>query len=241
MNAIQLNITKHRSFSFVVLGAVIGLAFSAFFQTHAGSDPAASGPLFRLSADYETFGNPSEVFTNVAPLPGGAGGKVIYDKLVVVPADVNTLYVTISAVGDGHGGARLELACLVDGLPCNAGGNPIGDSPTGWLTALRHKDYNDNYAITNLFSGDGSGGAGDLHDNTVYYTWCMRVSEPGARHDVQVKLGSKTPIGERGGNVFLEAIHFFIDASFIEGEDQCSRVFPPQNPSGPGQGLQNGG
>jgi hypothetical protein len=234
-----------RSGAFLVL-VLSGLFTAAFFLFPRGAGAGSSDPgsaLLRLAANFETFGSPDEVTTTLPPAAGATGGIAIYDKTVSVPPGMSTLYVTISAVGDEHGGARLELACLVDTSPCNPGGNPVGDAPPGWLTAMRHKDYNDNYAPgTTPFGGDGGGGAGDQHDNSISYTWCAPLpSAHSGLHTVEVRLASQTPAGETGGNVFLEAIHFFVDGSTPQPGDRCTSVAPRADATAGGQTLTNGG
>lgn len=118
------------------------------------------------------------------------------------------------------------LACLVDGVACNPGPDPVGGAPNGWFTALRFKDYNNN-ALPIPFGGDGGGGAGDLHDNNITYTWCTPFETKPGTHNVQVKLASSPGPGDsqvQANNVvFLEAVHFYIDGARIAGTNRCTR------------------
>jgi hypothetical protein len=160
----------------------------------------------------------SEIATNLPPAPGGNGGLVIYNKNFFTANDINTIYVTISATGDDHNGARLQLACLFDNNPCDPDSHEnAGHAPKGWFTALRHKNYNSNYLGAD-FGGDGGGGAGDLHDNVVHYTWCTPFKGPAGTHNVQIKLASSPGTGEAPTPfdfVFLEAVYVYVDGSRV--------------------------
>lgn len=202
---------------------VLGLATFALLA--AASDVVAqnSGYIRRFAANTRTFGTPAEIFTNLPPLPAAQGGLVIYDKSFFTADDINVLYVTISATGDGHFGARSQFACLLDDVACNPGPNPVGGSPTGWVTLLRHRNYNTDYTGPG-FAGDGGGGAGDLHDNGIHYTWCTRIEGAGV-HNVKVKMAS-SPADGVVADVFIEAVHFYIDGSRIGGPDRCTDTTP---------------
>lgn len=186
-----------------------------------------TGFVRRYAANFTAWGNPPEISTTLPPGPNATGGLIIYNKNFFVADDINTLYVTISATGDAHFGARLQLACTVDGRACNPGPNPVGaPGTTGWFTALRMKDYNNNYLGVPFF-GDGGGGAGDVHDNNITYTWCTPFETKAGTHNVQVKLASSPGPGDplsMGAPVFLEAVHFFIDGARVASEnDRCTR------------------
>jgi hypothetical protein len=186
-----------------------------------------TGHVRRYAANFTAFG--FEISTTLPPsgTPPASGGLIIYNKNFFVADDINTLYVTISATGDDHNGARLMLACKVDGNACQPGaGNPAGGAPNGWHTALRMKDYNNNY-LGVPFGGDGGGGAGDVHDNHVMYTWCTPFETKPGSHNVQVKLASSPGPGDPlsfGAPVFLEAVHFYIDGARVaNADDRCTR------------------
>lgn len=193
----------------------------------AASNNGNTGYLRRYAANFTAYGTPPEIATNVAPAPGGQGGTVIYNKNFFVADDINTLYVTISATGDTHGGARLQLACLVDGRPCNPGPSTVGGAPPGWFTAKRFDNYNDNYVGTG-FGGDGGGGAGDVHDNSIHKTWCTPFETKAGTHNVQIKMASNAAPGDPGSVgqfVFLEAVDFTIDGARVaEEEDRCTEA-----------------
>lgn len=183
-----------------------------------------TGYVRRYAANFTAFG--FELVSTTPPLEGAEGGDIIYNKNFFVADDINTLYVTISATGDDHFGARLMLACKVDGRPCQPGaGDPAGGAPAGWFTALRYKNYNNN-GLPVQSAGDGGGGAGDMHDNTVKYTWCTPFETKAGSHNVQVKLASSGVFndpGSEGAPVFLEAVHFFIDGARVAAEkDRCT-------------------
>src|SRR5215471_12546171 len=110
----------------------------------------------------------------------GTGGIRVYSKSIFVPAlsGGQTLYVTLSAVGDAHGGQTNFLSCNVDapsGVPtaasqvCNPTPTATGvdEAPPGWLTLAHHFDYDISEYVTNArivsgctpaTCGDGSGG-----------------------------------------------------------------------------------
>jgi hypothetical protein len=198
-----------------------------WFVSVAFQGQARSQELMRLAANFNAFG--FEIATS-APIPGVA----IYSQTVVVPPGVNVLYVTMSTTGDGHGGARHTFTCRT-GTPtpstfCQPGpGDPSGGSPAGWLTLQRHRDYNTDYVhIPNVpvFFGDGGGGAGDLHDNSIHYTWCTPVpfSPTPAPLAVELRLASipemSPPFDGIEPIVFIEGLHVFVDASFVANPAQ---------------------
>ena len=213
----------------VALSGLMTLVLWLFTPAFAGatSSNGNSGYVRRYAANFATYGGPPEIATNLPPAADGLGGLVIYNKNFFVADDINTLYVTISATGDQHFGARLELSCRVDGRPCNPGPNPVGGSPTGWITMGRHDDYNDNYVGAG-YGGDGGGGAGDLHDNTIMKTWCTPFETKAGTHNVQVRLAKGDVLGDPGSAspeavVFLEGVDFMIDGARIaDANNACT-------------------
>lgn len=172
----------------------------------------------------------AEIATTILPAPGGAGGMVFYNKNFFTANDIDTIYVTISAAGDDHNGARLMLSCSLDGNPCDPSSHEnAGGAPSGWFTAMRHKNYNNNYA--GFFGGDGGGGGGDLHDNIVHYTWCTPFNGPAGSHNVQLKLASSPGPGDPGASfldvVFLEAVYVFVDGSRVANPNASCPVKTP--------------
>src|SRR6266851_6852634 len=104
--------------------------------------------LQRLSAQTKNFHGTetasTTAATGTAAVPG-TGGVLVYSKAVFVPfsSGPQTLYVTLSAIGDDHGGQPNFMSCNVDdtagGIPadmCNptptSGG--VDTAPPGWLT-----------------------------------------------------------------------------------------------------------
>ncbi len=211
----------------LVSGLISTLLVWLLFPMNAGAQGGGnSGYIRRYAANFTTWGTPSEIFTTLAPSgsPPATGGLIIYNRNFFTAADINTLYVTISATGDAHNGARLMLACQVDDVACNAGANPVGGSPAGWFTAVRLKNYNNN-GLSPTFSGDGGGGAGDLHDNNITYTWCTPFNATPGSHNVKVRLASAPGPGDPpspgGDTVFLEAVHFYVDGSRVADADKA--------------------
>jgi hypothetical protein len=207
----------------IVASFVTSLVWIPTFAGAQGGSQGNSGYVRRYAANFTAYG--FEISTNVAPAPNGQGGTVIYNKNFFVADDINTLYVTVSSTGDTHGGARLQLSCLVDGDPCNPGANPVGGAPTGWFTAKRFDNYNDNYVGTG-FAGDGGGGAGDVHDNSIHKQWCTPFETKAGTHNVQVRMASSPAPGDPGSVgqlVFMEAVDFTIDGARIaDADDRCS-------------------
>jgi hypothetical protein len=171
--------------------------------------PSANGqsPIKRFSAEFKNFDN-TETTTALA-VPGIA----VYDKTITVGSDTNTLYVTISAVGDTHLGNGEFLSCNIDGVFCNPGAGLSAGAPAGWITVSKHFNYDNVTYNGGLSAGDGGGGTGDQHDNAIYYTWCAPVT-PGV-HTVEIRQASSLTGGGAGNNnnVFFEAAHFYIDGS----------------------------
>jgi len=194
----------------------ISALITLFLPTFARAQD--SGYVRRYAAHFAAFG--SELSTTLPPAAGGAGGAVIYNKNFFTAGDINTLYVTISATGDVHLGARLMISCLVDGSPCNPnpGTATINGAPAGWVDVKRFANYNLYFA--GFYIGDGGGGAGDVHDNAIHYTWCTPFDAKPGSHNVQVKMASASSpdTGSAGARVFLEQVHFYIDGSRVASD-----------------------
>jgi hypothetical protein len=150
------------------------------------------GVVHRLAANFNFGGEQS---TTAAPGALGTGGIVIYDKTVSVPDDVNVLFVTISTTGDVHGNAQADFACLVDGVPCNAGDSGAQGAPTGWITLQKNE--------------------ADEHDNS----WCKKLARDGGVHHIQLKLAKGG-----GSEVFIERSHFYVDGAEMEGANACTGI-----------------
>ena len=128
-------------------------------------------------------------------------GIAIYQKIVNVPDGCDTLYVTISAVADELDSA-LWLTCKVDFVFCN-GGAPYATDTPGWISVQYIP--------------------GEFEDNSIYYTWCTAIT-PGT-HDVEIRMAS----GTQDLYVYLEAAHYYVDASFTGGG--CVQAAPPEDPA----------
>jgi hypothetical protein len=195
---------------------------------------AQGGPILRLAADFKNFDG-TESFTAVGVDPvAGTDGVPVFQKTIFVPAGTNVLYVTVSTTGDTHDGAALWLSCRVNGAACNPGFGGAGGTPGGWVNLNKHKNW---IGLTGVLNGDGGGGGGDAHDNSIHYTWCTKFAG-GAPARVEVRLASSGSTDETSGfagppNVFFEAAHFFIDASRITGNNACTQA-PPVEDRPPG-------
>ncbi len=148
----------------------------------AAETARAQSPLRRFSAEFLNFDG-SESATNSA-----VPGIPVYDKTLVTPADVNTLYITISTTGDVHHGNAAWFNCNVDGVNCNSGFGGAAGAPAGWIALKKHFNYDSVTYNGGLSTGDGSGGTGDMHDNSIYYTWCTPISS--GTHTVEIRLAS---------------------------------------------------
>ena len=201
---------KNRWFFLVPVIAAASLAVAALSEAQF---------LQRLTADFKNF-NRTETATAVsAEADGDPDGVNLFTKTVFVPPNVNTLYVTISATGDTHNGAAIWLSCRVDGVFCNPGTGGAGQAPPGWIALQKHLNYGLGFA------GDGGGGDGDAHDNSLYYTWCMPVKESGPKQ-IAIKMASsgidnESPDQRTRPTVFIEAAHFYVDANQIFSANRC--------------------
>ena len=224
----------------VSLGLAVLVALAVLVPVDLQAQGMANA-LKRVVADHLTFctpelEDPCEIWTSEPPSgdPPGSGGLTIYEKTMFIDASHNTAYVTISATGDTHRGSRSEFTAAINGVVCNPGGNPVGGSPPGWVTLQRHADYNV-YGLAPGYGGEGGGGAGDVHDNSIYYTWCCKLPRPPA--DATGRLITATvgmasgPSPETGLSeiVFIEGVHFYVDVNKIKEENQCSDFDKPAN------------
>jgi len=225
------------------IASSLAVVFVAFFLLAVLVPSAeAQGYIRRYAANFRAWGAPDVVeisTTTVAALAGppGAGGVVIYDKSFATSDDVNVIYVTISTTGDTHAGAKTQFAALLDGASCNRGSIPVGAGAPGWITLQRHQNYNLNGLVPG-FVGDGAGGAGDMHDNSIHYTWCCRAEPLEGLRNVKVKMASSCSFlggcGPAGTEtrVFIEGAHFYIDGSNVKSADRCVVDTTPLPPFG---------
>jgi len=216
--------------------------------------------LQRLSAQFLRFDGSETSSTTAATgtlaVPG-TGGILAYTSGVFVPfaSGPQTLYVTLSAVGDDHGGQPNYISCNVDagapgGVPtaasqvCEAStATGVDTAPPGWITMAHHFDYNISQYVdaANVFSGctpascgNGGGGLGDEHDNAYYYTWCKPIFT--GTHIINLRMGNKTGIKRSrfGENttVFFEKATVYIDVSDAPPFGPCTRAFIPPGSTG---------
>jgi hypothetical protein len=188
---------------------------------------AYAGYLRQFSAQYLNFDG-SEQSTTLAP---STGGQTIYHGTVMVPADVDTLEVTISATGDLlHGGVPVTnsiwLNCQVDGNDCNGGKNSAGNSVAGWVPVLSLTAPAQVPEPTPTPTTPAT-----ATDNSIHYSWCMPIKpKKGAGdhlvHDVELKMAS----GDGIDAVQIEQIHVFVDGAKIAGQNKlnaCSEATVP--------------
>jgi hypothetical protein len=207
----------------------------------AQADEVKGGGYRRLAANTTGFVPGTEIVVlDPATGPPANSGTLIYSKTVLVPDDINVLFITISATGDVGGGAQMLLACLVDKISCVQTKNPVpGVAFAGWVIVQRFKDYNLNYQQSGVpFNGDcsiGLCGAGNLHENSVNYTWCVKIKKQedhGDIHNVMIKMASQPVPGEAVNGVqfaSIVAVHFYIDGAKLPKKDACTTdtSFPP--------------
>jgi hypothetical protein len=177
-----------------------------------------AGPLIRLAAEFDYFGETAGKSTLVPPdgTAAGAGGIPIYRKTVTVPKGANTLYVTLSAAGQTQEDATACFAAnLLDvgagtSVPFNAGqtgANCFGPQP-GWVALLKQPCAGVAYAD------------GNCQDNSISYQWCTAVT-PGVIRDVEIRMAT----GVENKEVFIETAHFYVDAASVPGG--CVQATPP--------------
>jgi len=194
---------------FTILFALVTVAFLVLTQTQAGV-------VRRVAADFRNFGGVAdESFTDA-----GVPGISIWTETVIVKPGEKVMYITLSATGDTHGGAAAWFSCNVDpdaGGPlaaafCNPGSGGAAGAPGGWIAL--NKMPAPSSGGCNAGVGDGGGGAGDCHDNRVYYTWCTVIKPPpngSASQTVQLRMATSVPDVTAAHRVFIEAAHFYID------------------------------
>jgi|SRR5579864_4113256 len=135
---------------------------------------ASAQNLIRKSAEFRNFdfseSSTTAVATGATTATAGGGGASIYTKVIAADVGENILYITISAIGDTHGGAASWFACSVDGVACNSGKGGADAAPFGWISLNKLPA-----ATTSSNCNDGGGGTGDCHDNSVTYQWCAVI------------------------------------------------------------------
>ena len=134
-----------------------------------------------------------------------------------------------------HGGAASWFSCrIIDAaggasLCLTPGGGGAAGAPFGWSSKNKHHNYNTSYTRPDgvvTSSGDGGGGTGDIHDNSLSHQWCAKVKR-GRLLTVELRMAtSDTP-----NAVFIENTNYYIDAS--NGRNLCTRVAG----GGPGGGV----
>lgn len=172
---------------------------------------ALAGTLRRLAAEFRNFdltADPPETLDSIGP---AAGGTSLYTRVVSLKAGEKILFITVTAPGDTHGGARLLIGCFVDGPPfdattaCNPGTAGASAKPPGWVVLQKMPAAISGSSNCN----EGGGGAADCHDNGIAYTWCKVVKDK-STHTVDLRLGVDGP-GFPPGIAFVENAHFYID------------------------------
>ncbi len=173
---------------------------------------------FRLLSARRLDG-PFEISTTAAPAAGGLGGLLIFNENVAKPGGHNVIVITLSGTGDSHSGrfpgAQMDLGCRVTvGRTislCNEPFNPqvTPNTPSGWVSVQRYRIN----PYPGSFGGDGSGGAGDWHDNNINQTWCEHVATREATVNVQLRLASNPVFGS--GVVFLDNVKTYIESARV--------------------------
>jgi hypothetical protein len=190
----------------------------------------ADGPIFRHAADFFKFNGTEFLTATTATAQSPPGGALFYRKRIVVQSTPpsNTLYVSIYAKSDQHGGAALWLSCLVNGVFCRPSAASFFEgTPPSWI-ALQKLPRTPGDPTLNC--NNGGGGSADCHDNGVAYEWCVPV-----RPDSIVTVDLRMATSIAGRNVFLEGGHVYIDSSQITQPNRC--VEAPPVASAPGSAL----
>lgn len=188
---------------------------------------ANAGDLYRIASDFAKFDG-SEFSTSVVGVgvPPAGGGVVIYSKAVIVPPNTTSLYLTVSTTGDTHQGSAHWFACTIDGVSCRTNPGGVDTAPSGWISLLKLPVATGGASNCS----DGGGGAGDCHDNNIYYTWCVRTvpSNLTAIRTLRVKMATSVT----GKTVFAEKAHFYVDAN-VGPVGECAQAPLPAAPRGP--------
>lgn len=176
---------RYRKIEIVLMAIALPLLLAGAIAGIAQADKGGVSSLHRLVADFQnntSVGGTGEIFTTATPLPAGMGGTVTYTKSVTIPD--NTVFITFSGQADAHfGSALLMSASVTDSTgavtvcePLAGQTGPGGGGThlqTGWYTLLHLPDA----GLANVANcNDGSGGAADCHDNTVYFSCCAQVT-----------------------------------------------------------------
>src|SRR5689334_21797113 len=91
--------------------------------------PARAQNLQRFAANFLMFDG-NEVDATVSDTTSSP--ILFYDKTVLVPGNINVLYVTIFGTTDTHSGGVELINCQVDGVDCNNTGNKSSNgAPAG--------------------------------------------------------------------------------------------------------------
>jgi len=191
----------------------------------AASLALAQSPLQRLSSEFQNSTTlVNETSTDAPALPAGAGGTVVYQKTLTVPDNVRVIYVTFSGQGDVHNGSALLMNASVNGTliqPLLGQTGPGGGGPhvqTGWYT-LTHLPQA-GAGVTNC--NDGGGGTADCHDNTLYFSGCVRVGTSGGPITVTIKLADLP--GGSPNFAFYERATIYIDGQEDPNGNLCQGV-----------------
>lgn len=172
-------------------------------------------PLQRLSSMY-TATDQAILLPSSAPATGASPGVKIYNQRIIVPRDVNMMYVTIEGTALYSSSDDLALLCQVDGNNCLVGSGSQGDGsvssiPTGWVLPLG-----------NEYSGyDNS----PISPSGFKRSWCVPV-KPGPR---TVTITGASAFGD--ADFYLEAVQVDIDVNGIHNPSQACGSYPTPNPT----------
>jgi hypothetical protein len=201
-------------------------------------------PVNRLSAQYLRFdATETECTAGEAACPNPTatapwGGKLVYSHAVTLPGTGPlTVYVSLAAQSDTHGGAAGYLHCDIDGtIPCNNGTGGAGGAPNTWVNAIHHFDYQDSgleqtycsdvqtfASGCGLSGGDGGGGSGDEHDNALYAHWCVANISHGP-HTVNIRWATGPAVSGTFGVAYFEAAHIFIESNNPPAASRCTQA-----------------
>ena len=155
--------------------------------------------------------------TAVAAAPGGVS---CFSTTNFVPGSANMLRIIWSTTGDTHGGAALQLGCVITSslgtVFCNPAGT--GAAPGTYITKNKLPVPS---AASNC--NDGGGGDADCHDNSVNQIWCVPIAGDDT-FTIDLYIASSDPGGAGADFVFVEAQTFFVDSTKITDGNICGDV-----------------
>jgi hypothetical protein len=151
-----------------ILRSSMAVALGVLFAFSLVVSSAEAQSVTRFAANFQAS---NESCSNQTP---DTGGKLLYDQTIKVPANINTLFITITGASDTQSDSEPLLNCQVDGAGCHSTSAASNASPADW---------------TNLLI-DPSGT--DSEDHSFSYTWCapLRKESKAISHEIKINLAN---------------------------------------------------